>query len=466
MKKKNLFLIILSVIMVMSFALCIGCGKDEQPVAKNFNKVKFDDTTVVYNGQEQTIELVGLPQDTQITYLTEESFVDVGTYSLKVFLEKDGYPSKTFTASLTITKAELTVTAKEVSVFAGKTAVPEYEITGFVGDDTIEDIDTLPNFTGGELSTEIGTYENAIKFGGAEDNNYSFIYVDANYTVMNLYNIVTENGVRYISFGEYPQTKVSDQGLIAALTGGIANGTIEADESTGWYSYNGQEYASLVARPHTAQESTKTFADGSAMESGVTYFFKVEPIKWKVISNQENEYFITTDLLIDVQEFHGSVADRTIEGNTIGANNWEYSNLRNWLNSDFASLAFISGSDEYIKTTTVDNGADVSREGDRFTACNDTEDKLFLLSYKDVIGTGFDAKDTASLTRTVKVSDYARAKGAYMPVGESGYWWLRNGADSNWTVCTVNYEGDVSYLSWSAQNDACCVRPAMYFTAK
>ena len=466
MKKKNLFLVILSVIMVMSFALFIGCSNEQGgPAETNFNKVKFESTSVVYNGQEQTIELVGLPKDTVVTYLTDENFVDVGSYTIKVFLEKDSYTPKTLTATLEITKAELTVSAKSVSITVGKTAYPEYEITGFVGDDTIEDIDVMPTFTG-SLSTEIGVYNGAITFGGAEDNNYSFVYVAGDYEVVSIYSITEEDGQKYLIYGEYPQTKVSDESIIAALTGGIAQGTIVADENTGWYSYKGQRYASLVARPHTAEGSTKTFADGSEMNNGETYFFKVEPIKWKIISTDGTKNLVTTDLLLDVKEFHASVADRTIDGQTVGANNWEYSDLRTWLNSDFIDLAFDGSDEDYVLTSTVENGAEVSREGDRFTDCNDTEDKVFLLSYKDVIGTGFDTDDGVSETRTVKVSDYARAKGAYMPNGEGGYWWLRNGSDSLWTVCTVNYEGDVSYLSWSAQNDACCIRPTMYFDAK
>lgn len=466
MKKRNLFLIILSVLMVVSFAFCVGCVNNKQePTEKNFDGVQFNDTTVVYNGQMQTIELVGLPEGTEVNYLTEQGHVNAGNYNFRVFLEKDGYISKILTATLVINKAELTVTAKDKVVIVGNTITPEYEITGFVGDDTIEDIDTLPTFSG-NLSTEIGIYDGAITFSGAEDDNYTFVYVAGNYEVVSIYQIKTEDNQKYLIFGEYPQTKVSDATLIASLTGGIANGTIQANAKTGWYTFNGQKYASLVARPHTAKDSTKTFADGSAMENGVTYFFKVEPIKWKVISNQENEYFVTTDLLLDVKQFHSFIADRKVDGQTIGANNWEYSDLRNWLNSDFINIIFADGYDEYVQTSTVDNGAEVCREGDRFTDCNDTEDKLFLLSYKDVIGTGFDSDDTASLTRTVKVSDYARAKGAYMPSGESGYWWLRSGADSNWTVCTVNYEGDVSYLSWSVNNISCGIRPAMKFIAK
>ena len=107
------------------------------------------------------------------------------------------------------------------------------------------------------------------------------------------------------------------------------------------------------------------------------------------------------------------------------------------------------------------------RETDRYTNCANTQDKAFLLSYQDVCNTayGFDGADTESSSRAVTVSDYARARGAFMPTGESGYWWLRCGADTIYAAEVVTSGGDASYSYWEVVNESCCIRPAMYFYA-
>lgn len=446
---------------IMALGMLGAC--DDGAATKTFSNVYFDSATLTYNGSLQTLRPSGFPEGTTVTYVGESAYKDAGSYELTVKLSKTGYEEKTLTATLTIAKALLKVTASSCAGLYGENFTPDYTVTGFVGGDTLADVDVLPQFTG-TLGAEIGTYRNALSFGRAQDNNYEFLYEAGDY-VVNAYKTYEEDGVSYLAFGQYPQTVVSDEALIEALDSGIRQGTVTLDTATGWYEYEGFSYARMTATPHTYEENYGKFANGEEIVAGETYYFAVEPIVWRVLSDDEGKLFVTTETLLDVQKFHSTIDTATKDGASVYANNWEYSDLRAWLNGEFTALAFGAPLGGYVETALVENGADVARANDRYTACADTQDKVFLLSYKDVCSEeyGFDADDGVSASRAVTVSDYARARGAFMPTGESGYWWLRCGSDVVRAVEVVMPDGDASYDYFQVVNESCCIRPAMYF---
>ena len=457
MKKGCIFL---SAIMALGM---LGACDNGAGGTKTFSNVYFDSATLTYNGNPQTLRPTGLPEGTTVTYVGEGAYTDAGQYELTVQLSKTGYVSTELSATLTIAKALLKVTANSCAGLYGEDFAPEYTLTGFVGDDTEADIDVLPIFTG-TLPTEVGNYRNVLSFGRAQDNNYEFIYEVGDYAI-NAYKTYEENGAKYLAFGRYPQTVIDDETLVEALNDGIERGTVVVDTATGWYEYEGKTYARLTAMPHTYAENYGKFTNGDDIVSGQTYYFAVEPIVWQVLSDDDGKLFVTTATLLDVQKFHTTINNTVQDGATYYANNWQHSAIRSWLNGEFTSLAFGAPLGGYVETALVENGAEVSRENDRYTACAETQDKVFLLSYKDVCSEeyGFDADDGVSASRAVTVSDYARARGAFMPTGESGYWWLRCGSDVVRAVEVVMPDGDASYDYLQVVNESCCIRPAMYF---
>ena len=77
--------------------------------------------------------------------------------------------------------------------------------------------------------------------------------------------------------------------------------------------------------------------------------------------------------------------------------------------------------------TIVDNSAESTGNNSNTFACEDTEDKIFLLSYEEVSGVyGIITSDS----RRLLTSDYARAMGAHMSTSNGfygcGYWFLRS----------------------------------------
>lgn len=259
-----------------------------------------------------------------------------------------------------------------------------------------------------------------------------------------------------ITYGLYPQTNVNDETLVAALN------ELTTPESNGWYLYEGEYYAKLSASPHA---SSYKFDNGVTIVSGITYWFKCEPITWNVLNNNNGEYYIVSSLLLDAHCYYNSKSSRTIDGQTVYANNYKYSDIRTWLNNDFYNSAFALGN-SHIQTATVDNSASTTDSSSNRYACANTEDKVFLPSYKDYINSsyGFSTSTGLTDTRYCKTTDWARARGAYYSINASylynGYYWTRSPrGDYNDVALLVNYDGGLN--SYYVSNADKSVRPAL-----
>ena len=116
-------------LLLLLFAL-VACGEDPAPgpsddpsqdnptidASKVFEGITFTGKTVTYDGTEHSLTLEGtLPEGTSVTYENEKA-TNAGIYTAKVTLVKEGYTTKTLTATLTIEKANFTGVT-----FTGKT---------------------------------------------------------------------------------------------------------------------------------------------------------------------------------------------------------------------------------------------------------------------------------------------------------------------------------------------------------
>ncbi len=245
-----------------------------------------------------------------------------------------------------------------------------------------------------------------------------------------------------VTYGLYPQKNVNDSSLVSALNA-------LAPESNGWYLYNNEYYAKLSATPF---KSFYTFDNGTTIKSGTTYWFKCEPITWNILANSNGEYYILSSVLLDAHCYYNSTSSRTIFGDkTVYANNYEYSDIRTWLNNDFYYSAFALGK-SYIQTTIVDNSAGTTDSTNNSYACNNTQDKVFLPSYQDYINSsyGFSTSEDSTDTRYCKTTDWARARGAWCstvsPHLYTNIYWTRSpSSDSSYVACYVDYDGSLYY---------------------
>ena len=250
-----------------------------------------------------------------------------------------------------------------------------------------------------------------------------------------------------IEFGMYPQTEVTDSTLVSTLNS-LAGTKPTSSNSYNWTSYgyyisgsvsnymwyvdvenDGEMYRGVYFtsyRPYYCGDSSSTdntYQDDNGYTTSNIYWFKYEPISWTILNESNGTALILCDMIIDSQEYYPSTGSHTVNGATVYANNYEYSTIRKWLNETFYNTAFNDLQKEIILTTTVDNRVASTGYSSNQYACEDTEDKVFLLSYKELT-----TYLTTNASRMKKTTDYAQSQGAYTSSSfyGNGYWWPRS----------------------------------------
>ena len=267
-----------------------------------------------------------------------------------------------------------------------------------------------------EISLSLGSVTLYAKWSAPE--------VSANYVRVNENNELDEDG-GYILFGQYPQTiKAAD----------VTVGDV-ADEDGYYLGSDGERYAKVVADPYN---SGYKFSDNSSVTSGNTYYFKVEPIRWRILSESNGKAFIFCDSMLVNHYYHHTSSSTTIDGQTVYANNYKYSDIRAWLNDEFYNTAFGELQQALIQTTEVDNSAQSTDSSSNPYACENTFDKVFLLSYDEITDSKYFASHSE---RRVELNDYALANGAWTNNGGDFFYWLRSpSSGSSVQVCDVIHD--------------------------
>lgn len=253
-------------------------------------------------------------------------------------------------------------------------------------------------------------------------------------------------------FGTYPQTEVKDANLIAKLNSMAPSWGYwvsydyydcvqgETRKPGTWMRYTdvvyeGETYRGVrftKYRPYSTDmivnevyqgAMANTYQDDNGYEKKVTYWFKFEPINWRVLDPDTG--LALSDIIIDAQAYSNMVyCDKELfsSGNvkysyfndashTNYANDYETSSIRQWLNVAFYNIAFTESEKEEIAVTTLNNDCSLTQMGTTgFEALdsNVTKDKIFMLSYNEA-----DNKDYFEWweARLAKSSDYAKCQG-------------------------------------------------------
>ena len=225
-----------------------------------------------------------------------------------------------------------------------------------------------------------------------------------------------------ITFGSYPQTKVTDSEIITALNAL----TLGADDTV---NYDGSRYKQVFFEYYTGLAGELTTDPDMAIQDdngyyiNTVYWFKFEPVQWRVLSNTNGELFVMAEKILASRAYNQQQTDVT----------WETCDMRSWLNNDFCNTAFHAAQQAQIKTSTVVNEDNPLYGTD---GGNDTTDKLFLLSYSEVLNPafGFSSDDSSYDTaRLARGTDFAKSNGLYVytdsPDLESSSWRLRSPGD-------------------------------------
>lgn len=256
--------------------------------------------------------------------------------------------------------------------------------------------------------------------------------------------------------GYYPQEQVIDDNQIAALnscvgewisydyytSGGVKSDYMKYQDVI----YNGTKYRAITFSAYRPYANQKT----NGFEVDNVYWFKYQPLQWKLLDAETG--LSICQQVIDSQEYHHT-SEST---NGYYGNNYEKSDIRNWLINNFFNTAFSEPQQSYIVEKMIDNTA----VNTKYSATS-TNDKVFALSK-------WEADSMSSSERKVAASDYAKAQGVW--INEDGCaqnWSLRTAANKAYSTYYVEKRsGDyIAYYNWyddAIHVQSRGVRPAFY----
>ena len=249
----------------------------------------------------------------------------------------------------------------------------------------------------------------------------------------------------YVYFGEWPQTIKADDVVIT-----------EEKDDRGYYKGSDNYYymkSEVLSYTDGLEYSNgKSVVDTDEDIDGDEIYFKVEPIKWRVITNSYNDdssLLLCETILTGIDFYGDSYTNRTVNSTTINANNYKYSNVRAYLNSTknqfeidggtannsdidwtgkgFYEIAFSEEAKNIILYTSVDNTLDSTNVTSNSYVCENTNDKIFLLSRKEASSYFGEIVDYYNESAIRYTTDYAKANLVAQDSNEyGGYWWLRS----------------------------------------
>lgn len=263
-----------------------------------------------------------------------------------------------------------------------------------------------------------------------------------------------------VIYGMYPQSNVNEPAIIDKLE------QLSPTRFNGYYYYNHEYYAKKIARLARDLEthellSIRQFDNGDEFVEDDTYWFKIEPVSWKILKESSNQYNLVSEKLLDVQRYHKNSAIRTIDEKTVYSNNYKYSDIREWLNNDFVSSLFAFNKSD-LTIMEVDNSKESTATPESGFECENTFDYVTLLSYREY-------DEQSILDRQIKTTDYVRVSGANYSVDEnnlfSGYYWTRSPIESeeegkNGTAasrCNMNGTLNSDFVGWGGS----CIQPSI-----
>ena len=280
----------------------------------------------------------------------------------------------------------------------------------------------------------------------------------------------TEATGTIINFGSYPQSKVTDSTLISKLdkepkqwesyeyytgTGTVDDGQMQPSDYMKYadFKYNGSKYRAVTFsqyRPWWTGEissTSNTYQDDNGYYTGNVYYFKYEPLKWRVLDASEGLVMCNTS--IDAQAYNNYMLYSNNEyygdsSKSYYASDWANSSIREWLNEDFYNTAFSGSQQSRIKPTNLETKSTYSSEYDSAN----TTDNVFLLSYWDVLNTSYGFSSSYSTYDTagqLKSTDYAKCQGCYSETTTSYFgnsWWHLRSPHSSVKAAYVDGDGD------------------------
>lgn len=243
---------------------------------------------------------------------------------------------------------------------------------------------------------------------------------------------------KYVLFGDWPQT------IKAASVTVDENQSMTMGDFTYYKGSDGYWYVKCI---ENAQGTEQTYSDGTSvvqLSANSTKYFKVEPIKWRVLNpnatGTEKKLLLAESILTGYSYTQNRKAEQ--------ANNYQRSDIRTYLKTTFLNEAFTTNAQDLIANTSVDNSARSTNPDSNATLWNNGNnpnvcpkvspinpeyDKIFLLSMQEVTKSAYgfaEYNKYGSGNARIRVpTDYAKANYVWQqnsPGWFGGSWWTRS----------------------------------------
>lgn len=359
---------------------------------------------------------------------------------------------------------------------------------------------TWKNYDGAVLETDTNVKEGTMPHYDAitptrpNDDTYTYTFAGwtpsvveveadaiytATYTQTAIASLPYNRNGNKIYFGTYPQTKVeatSENGLASIVFDASWTSYRYYIESTqsdfmyykdvdidndGTLDYRGVYFTQY--RPsyfEKASSEANSHQKDMGYSSNTVYWFSYDPVEWDILTESSGKAFLVANLILDSQDYYlsSSTESFTHNGGTGYANNYELSNIRKWLNDNFYNATFNNLEKAIIETTKVDNSVASTGYEENPYKCNNTNDKVFLLSELELQTYYQD-----SSKRQAKATDYAYSQGTYYYNFDNKYcyWWSRSPHNSKPSRANVAYN-DGFINGFGVGSIDCGVRPACW----
>jgi len=268
-----------------------------------------------------------------------------------------------------------------------------------------------------------------------------------------------------ITFGSYPQSRVNDEELVAALTeqaggkpaeGGLWRKTFywkghRKEPSRIWLvdvERDGERYRGVsfeYYRSHFHDYGKNYIQKVNGYLAGNVYWFRYEPIVWQVLSDKDGVLTLLSEKVLDDMEYNdrSCLEDPTAKNAEVPCLPFQKSLLRLWLNDDFYRTAF----DEAERARFVPTICSfVPRKDETLVVTpQEEQNQVFLLTFDEVwaYAEKFVGKEKRLKWTARTSTDYANAQGAWPVFGAAQYWTCESTAGKTSVPC-VDYRGSYS----------------------
>lgn len=282
----RLIAFLLFVSMLLSFTACGTKNPDSENNNREeglseFTGVTFSDMNVLYDGEEHTIEVKGLPDFANVWYENEGPYTEVGVYEIYAVVYADGYQDLELTATLTISSGVTGLTFEEYNRYIINKPFSELAYT-------VEMEVKLDKSLSGSAGTLFGNYDLSVNGGSSVG-------------LGRVYNIEVVNGVvRFVYTDNAHQKNTVEFNNVDIRTGDWVHLTVAFDVKTGQVHLylNGELKSSkAIPRDFSAYIKTTTFHIGGDNLTLNPSWFKGEYRELAVFSDLRS----TSEIMNDYQ---------------------------------------------------------------------------------------------------------------------------------------------------------------------